>query len=719
MLKKTVQLLLILTLTISALVVINQNTSLASLSDPVSLKICAYPPNILADNKTYNCIYVQLIDSSGKPARALENTIISLASFDINIGTVDPTLTILKNTTYATASFTATFSPGTAQISASANGYSTVQTSLTTIAPFPCNVAVYGVPSTLPADGGTYSAIMVQLQDSDGTPAIAPRGGVFVALSSSNTTIGTVTPNVTIAEGSTYAIANFTTQLAAGTTTITSVPEMYDSETALITTTPVNSNPTQLNLYVGPNQLLADRSSYRQIVVELQNGKYSAISPTDITVLLSSNDPTIGKVASQITIPAHQSFVVTDFNTTYRAGKTDLTAVADNFGRVQESITTNGFTPAKLMVYCPPLLLPADNGTYPAVVVQLQDLQGRPAKDSEGNVTLKLFSSQLTVASVNSTITIPFGETQAVGDLKVTNSPGTTTITAQASSYATGQATVTTYLIDFLPMHVTGNTSLSEVSNGQNTDVTVHVTADNNTVSGASVSFTSDNGGTFSATSDLGNGNYKTTYTAPSFTQATNCIITANVSKSGYITSQATMQITVSPPPPSPTPTATPSPSPTPTSTPTPTANPNENTNPTQSSENTTGTIQLCIQDYNGNSLSNANVTSTTQPNGTKPLSALSDSSGYVVFKNVTVGQYLFKILKDGYDPQTKAVTLNDNPVNRTYALESQAVSGGGADLTLPIIVVVVVIVAVVVGFVLYKRRGSDEDEYEYEDEPS
>jgi hypothetical protein len=52
---------------------------------------------------------------------------------------------------------------------------------------------------------------MVQLQDSSQSPARAPQGGVQVTLSCSDSTVGTVTPVVTILEGQTYAVANFTT----------------------------------------------------------------------------------------------------------------------------------------------------------------------------------------------------------------------------------------------------------------------------------------------------------------------------------------------------------------------------------------------------------------------------------------------------------------------------------------------------------------------------
>src|SRR5664280_1872596 len=74
----------------SAFLVINQNNaSFASTSDPARLYIYTGPTSVLADNNTYNCIFVQLQDTSGKPSRALQDTTISLASSLTNIGTVD------------------------------------------------------------------------------------------------------------------------------------------------------------------------------------------------------------------------------------------------------------------------------------------------------------------------------------------------------------------------------------------------------------------------------------------------------------------------------------------------------------------------------------------------------------------------------------------------------------------------------------------------------
>jgi hypothetical protein len=714
--KTAIQAILIFMLITSTLAAINITE--ATTTDPAKLKIYIGPSSVLADNNTYNCIYVQLQDATGKPSRALADTTISLSSSLTNIGTVDLTITVFKGTTYASANFTSTFMPGTTVISASSTGYATVQAQITTIGPIPSSVAAYGFPSTLPADGGSYNVIMVQMQDSNGVPAKAPKGGVLVNLACSNTSIGTVSPNVTIAEGKTYAIATFNTTNAAQieakikSVFVTTVAQGYSSQQVTISVTPIATNPNQLKIFSGPGQIPADQSSYQQIAVELQNSAngFVGVFSSDVVVSLGSSDPSIGKIDSQLIIPQGQIYAVATLNSTYKSGTTTLTAVATDLLRSQQVVTTNGFTPTKLAVYCSPASLPSDKGFYQSVEVQLQDSQGRPAKDPQSDVSLSLFSSLPTVGTVNSTLTIPFGQTQASGTVTVTNTAGSTVITAQASSYTTGQGTLTTYTIDFLPVQISATANSTSVTNAQKTEVWVYITADDANVTGATVNFASDNGGVFMATSDMGSGYYKTTFTAPSFTQATTCTITATAVKTGYITSQTTVLVTVQPPPPA-TPTPTPLPSATPTLRPTTTPTPNSKTNTTNTANNT-GIIQLRIEDYAGNPLSNATIYSTVQPTGAATLSGVTNTTGYILFTNVTTGQYSFNITRDGYDGLNAPINFKGQTIKTALALSAQNKdsSGDSSSTTLIIVIVVVIVLVVLVLALVIKRRGSNDN---------
>jgi hypothetical protein len=681
MLKKVAPLTIAILILTSAFLIFNQNTSVASTIDHAKLNIFAGPLNVLADNNTYRCIFVQLQDSSGQPARALQDTTISLSSSLTNIGTVDSSIIIPKGSTYASANFNSTFSPGTTVITASATGYATVLSSMTTIGPIPSAIAVYGFPSTLPADGNSYDAIMVQLQDSSGSPARAPQGGVQVMLSCSDTTVGTVTPFATILEGQTYAITSFNTTIKAQTEArtesaiITALSQGYTPNQVTITTTPVASNPNQIKIFLGPSKVPADQNSYKQIAIHLQNASgYAAINQTAVIVSIASNDQSVCKI-DPITIPRMQTYALATLNTTYKAGSSSITAVATDLQWDRQSISTFGFIPSKLAIYCVPTTLPSDNKTYQAIQVQLQDAQGRPAKDPETDVNVNQFSSQSTVGLVSSTLTIPFGKTQATGNLTVTNAPGTTSITAQASGYTTGQTSITTYLIDYLPLQITVATNLTIVNNGYTTVITAYVTANGAPVMGATITFASNNGGAFTSTIEQGNGYYNTSFTAPSFSIATNCTITVSGSKLGYLGAQATTQLKVTPAP-----------------------------------SNNTGTLALCIKDSEGNTLKDTNVSSTVQPTGIQSLVDVTNATGYVNFQNVTAGVYTFKIIKEGYLEMNQTIDYNGQPLVLTIALFNSNTKSNDSTISLIVIVAIaatVIVIAVVSSLYIVRRKKS------------
>ncbi|MEM3441345.1 MAG: hypothetical protein QXV09_03560, partial [Candidatus Bathyarchaeia archaeon] len=219
----------------------------AQSTEPSKLKIYVAPPKVPADNRPYEVIYVQLQDSKNNPARATESITIYLSSSQTDVGSVDSTITIQKGETYAKAKFYSTYTPGTTTITATASGFATVQASITTVGPVPSKLAVYGLPPVLPADGHSYEAIVVQLQDSAGVPARAPLGNVVVTLSSSNTTVGTVASSVTIQAGSTYATANFFAH-NTGSTNITAIASGYTSGQATIKTEPVSTGAVKLKV---------------------------------------------------------------------------------------------------------------------------------------------------------------------------------------------------------------------------------------------------------------------------------------------------------------------------------------------------------------------------------------------------------------------------------------------------------------------------------------
>jgi hypothetical protein len=554
---------------------------------PSQLKIYAGPTSIPADNHAYTVIDVQLQDSKALPARATQDTTIYLSSSATNVATVDSTMTIKQGATSATATVYTTYTPGSTMITAAASGYMTVQTSITTVGPLPSTVAVYGFPPTLPADGRTYQAVIVQLQDSTSTPAKAPINGVTVTLSSSNTNVGAVDPSVFIPAGTTYAIASFATSYNPGIATITPVASGYLSKTAKMTTEPAVTSPlsVQLGICVAPTNTAADGNTYPQVAVQLLDptGKITTL-PYDTTVTLSSSIIAVGTVDSSLTIPAGQTYAVANFKTTYMSGSTTITAAATNCAPYQAQLSTVGPIPTQIAIYGLPSALQADNQPYNALQVQLQDSTGKPAKDPVGDVVVYLFSSAPDAGTVDATLTIPFGQTQATGTFYANYIANSATITAQASGYKLGQTKITTYLIDPVFLNSTVSSDSDNILAGAQTNVTAFVAYNgSDPATKATVSFTSNKGGAFSTTTEVGNGIYSAVFTAPRISTSTSCIITASAAKTGYNTTTGNVQITITAPEPTPTPmpTATPTPTPSPTPTPTPTPSPTPTRTPT------------------------------------------------------------------------------------------------------------------------------------------
>ncbi len=701
--KKTLLSTLIVILVFSTCFTIQTSTQAAA-TDPVALKLYTGPPSVPSDNNTYPCVYVQLQDAAGKPARAVQDTTVTLSSSLTYYGSVQPAVTIPKGATFAQANFTSTFSPGTTVLSASASGFATVQASMVTVGTFPIALMVYGVPSVLPSDGGTYSAVLVQLQDSTGTPAKAPKGGVTVGLSCSDTSVGEVSPSVVIEEGTTSAVANFTTAIidVKQSAKISTIAQGYTSQQTTITTTPVAPQATSFAVYTGSPRVAADNKSYCQIAIAMQDASnFAAKLSYDVTVSLSSSDLSIGEIPSEVTIPAGQSYVFVNFNSTYKPGSTQFTALANDMDWGQTTLTTTGFIPSKLAVYLSPSLLASDGGSYQALQVQLQDSSGRPALDPQSNVTVSLFSSKPTVATVDSQLLIPLGQTQAYGNINVTNNADQTAITAQAPGYSTGQGILTTKLIDLVPLQVSVSAANSTIGNGEKTDINVYVSGDGKATTGANVHFTSDAGGSFSAVSDLGNGNYQTTFTAPSFTQSTTCTITATAEKTDYIQSSSTVRIIVN----SPSSASQSSSSQTQTEASSPSTSSNETTtvSQTQTAGSTQINMLLHIQDSNGNPLADTTVSSTSQPVGARLLFGITNESGYVTFRNVMDGQYVFSVEKEGYGKMDKTVDVAGKPLSVEVTFSGGA--DGSIDLTSIVMIVIVVVVVMLLGILLVRRR--------------
>lgn len=619
------------------------DASLVSESVPSRLQVYVGPPRVLADSGVYDSVLVQLQDYRGMPARAPEDVVVRLSSSRTDIGSVDPTVTIRSGTTYAMAKFFSTYTAGSTTITAIASGYMSGQAAMSTVGPIPSKIAVYALPPVLPADEEAYDSIVVQLQDSAGTPARAPIGDVSVTLASSDTSVGTVDSSLTIQSGKTYAVARFNTTYNEGVTTVNAVSSGYASGQATVKTSETGGSPSKLKVYVGPPKVSAEGVSYEVICVQLEDSQGRiARASSETNVTLASSDIVVGIVDPTIIIGHSDTYAVTKFYSTYRSGGTTVTAIAPGYTSGQAAIATVGPIPSRIAVYALPPVFPADREAYP-VIVQLQDSAGSPARDPVGDVITILSSSDTNIGDVNSTAVIPFGDTHFMTKFYSSHKAGSTTITAAASGYASGQVAVRSYIIDPL-LTVSAAAYPDSIGSGGEATIRVYVTRDTlkppPPVPGATIELVSDRGGSFSSMTDERNGYYSAVFTAPVVDAQTVCIITAVASKAGYAGGDAQVIVTVNP-------------------------------------LGSWGDIHIQVESSDGNAVGEATVLSTSQPSGQSPLSGMTNGEGYVEFKNVVAGSYAFLVDRSGFDTGEIQIDVVDGQtVRETLSLSATPSSG-------------------------------------------
>lgn len=415
---------------------------------PTRLAVYAGPQSVPADGGTYYCVYVQLEDAYGNPAYAPAGGVgMSLSSSNTTVGTVSTTAAISTGWSYIRTYFKSTTTVGSTIITASAVGYSSGSMVITTDAAIgaPTQLAVYAAPPRLQANGKTYSyPVVVQLLDAAGKPAKATKNE-GVSLLSTNPSVGTTTSaSMIISTGTTYNVVGFRTTYLAGSTIIWASAAGYTSSSAAMKT--IATAASNLAVTAAPNSLLADSGTHYCIFVHLQDAYGNpARAPASTVVSLSSTNVTVGTVPSAVTISTGQTFVRTWFAPSYTAGTTTINAVASGYVSASTTIRTIATVPTKLVLHPGPKL-PADSGYHYTLAVQLQDNIGNPAKAPQGGVSVSLVSSNPTIGTVYSPVTISPGKTYAQIRFKSTYVPGSTAVNATAAGYSSASTTVTTMI---------------------------------------------------------------------------------------------------------------------------------------------------------------------------------------------------------------------------------------------------------------------------------
>jgi hypothetical protein len=457
-------------------------TTIASV--PAKLAVYITPATVFADGQTNYIVNVELQDSGGNVTWATyPGVAVTLSSSNTNVGTATTNIFFNPGQQFYQAAFSSTTTTGTTTITASSLGLTSGSATVKTIAVNTKAAKSFKTllgPPQVWAFGGDYYyyPVYVQLLDTNGNPTQAPSPGATVSLTSSSPTVGTVPATITITTGSAYQRTYFVSTDKPGSTSITASATGYTSSSATMTTK--GFVPTALKIYTMLTSEFADGSYNNFINVELQDSSgRPARAATDTIVSFVSSDPTIGTLnTGTITISTGTVLNGLWFHSTYKKGSTTITASATGFGSVKTTAKTVGPTPSKIGLYLAPSKVWADGNTYyyPVKVV-LEDSSRNPVRAPAGGVAVTLATTNPSIGTVGSPITINEGSDGSSTWFRSTTAPGTTGINAYATGLTTGTAnmitvttpptpgpTATKLLIEGRPKYIAGGYTYYEIA---------------------------------------------------------------------------------------------------------------------------------------------------------------------------------------------------------------------------------------------------------------
>jgi len=276
------------------------------------LEISASPNPVLADHRSYSSVVVSLestpplgsltpaVDDTGPTNVTLTSSVTGVGNF------TSITFAIPQGRNWASVTFTSTYQVGITKLTASAQNFLSVQTSLGTYGAVPSQVVVSAISTPLPADGATHPALELALEDAFGSPAVAA-SDIPVRLSSSQAEVVSVTDAV-IPAGQAFAIVNVTAGILQGTANVTALVSSFTAgyASSSVNLSTVIPAPSSLSA-IAPDAdivMFTPTTSHQLplLAVQLQdsaNNPARARAATNITVT-SSNSTVISKVLTVV-----------------------------------------------------------------------------------------------------------------------------------------------------------------------------------------------------------------------------------------------------------------------------------------------------------------------------------------------------------------------------------------------------------------------------------
>jgi hypothetical protein len=426
-----------------------------------TLAVFVAPAAIPADPKLTASVVVEVLDSLGNPVELSHPLVVTLTSSNSQVGSLSSSTVIIPiDGSFSQVLFTPTYTVGSTTVTAAATGFPSASAALSTIGPIPRRLAVSITPSILLAAPNENATVTIQLQDNlTQAPVYAPSPIEVVVTSGNNATLPVPNPIVFIPKGSSYV--SFTIHPAGSCTlpypnycqaTLTASAQGFVTGVATAKTQNAHGTANTILLSFAPTVLLPDNFVYQGAVVTqlaFFNASTSTYSPvtasTPQTIYArSSNNATIQVSPIPGVVPTGWTHINFSATTTFLPGSVSITAQEKGLTPDTETLTSYGVKPDTLVVQFAPNQILDTGDTYNIVFVTLiNSATNQPAK-APSPVIVTLASTVASLGSIQSTITIPAGQTNATASFTtILGVEGSTQIIATASGYNTATGTLT------------------------------------------------------------------------------------------------------------------------------------------------------------------------------------------------------------------------------------------------------------------------------------
>ena len=396
-----------------------------------------------SDGMIHPVLYLTLQDSSGKPYPLPYPINVTLTCSD------DRSLKIPNKATINPANYYVIINASSnvlerkiVEVTASAPGYQSSKLNIVIEPPSgtPKSLEVTIMPNILMPLAQGEAEVIVTLVDAYGKPTRA-RADINIVLSSSNINVATLASNkLVIEKGKFSAKTKLTSTGLAGSTTITaSTPDLGTGSGTLSV---IGSKPEKLYIWTNERHLVNEPGYVFVAITDSNSRPVKVTSP--VTVSLYSSNTEAFTVQRNLTIGVGEWSGFAEL-LCVGSGQATIYASSGNLTTAQKQIEGRfeSEEPYEIRIYSLASSLPADERSCIALLVQVVDSSGYPAK-SRGIRTIDLFSSNSAILEVAGYVDIPSGKSK-VNVTAIPKIPGSVRVTAVSSGMVASEINVNVY----------------------------------------------------------------------------------------------------------------------------------------------------------------------------------------------------------------------------------------------------------------------------------